>query len=57
MIAILHHQNPETLSMLLKAGANGRLKSDEGKTAFDYAQQDEDLKGSDAYRQLLEAAK
>jgi len=33
---------------LLKAGANAKAKSKYGKTAFDYAQDNEKLKGTDA---------
>ena len=37
---------------LLDEGADGRAKSNSGQTPFDYAEYNEDLKGSDAYRAL-----
>jgi len=40
----------------LKAGADAKAKDKLGKTAFDYAQANEKLKGTDAYRQLQEAS-
>ena len=48
--------NLRVITTLLKAGADGKALSNEGKTAFDYAQDNESLKGTDAYRQLLEAS-
>jgi hypothetical protein len=38
MWATRHNGNPEVILTLLKAGADVKAKSDEGKTAFDYAQ-------------------
>ena len=46
----------EVISTLLKTGADGKAKDNEGKTAFDYAQDNEKLKGTDAYRQLQKAS-
>ncbi len=55
MAAAGFNQNPEVVLTLLKAGADGKAKSKEGKTAFDYAQYNEKLKGTDAYWKLNEA--
>jgi ankyrin repeat protein len=51
------HNNPnrDVITALLKAGANPKLKSDEGKTAFDYAEKNEKAKGTDAYWELKKA--
>jgi len=40
---------------LLDEGADGRAKSNSGRTPFDYAEYNEDLKGSDACRALQDA--
>jgi len=56
MYAAAFNQNPEVITTLLKAGADGKAKSNERKTAFDYAQGNEKLKGTDAYRQLQQAS-
>jgi ankyrin repeat protein len=55
MYAAGNNQNPEVITTLLKAGADGKAKSTDGKTAFDYAQANEKLKGTDAYWKLTEA--
>jgi ankyrin repeat protein len=52
MKAALSNPNPEVISVLLKAGADAKLMNAHGKTAFDYAQENEKLKGTDAYLQL-----
>jgi ankyrin repeat protein len=57
MAAARDNQNPEVITILLKAGADGKAKSSAGKTAFDYAQGNAKLKGTDAYRKLQEASK
>ena len=49
--------NPEIIKILLAAGADGRLKNLDGATAFDVAEENEKLKGSDAYWSLKTAAK
>lgn len=49
MIAAQRTANPEIVKTLLKAGANGRLKSYEGKTAFDYARDNDSIRLTDAY--------
>ena len=57
MWAAWHNQNPEVVAVLLKADADGKAKSNEGKTAFDYAKNNDKLKGTDALKQLEEASK
>jgi ankyrin repeat protein len=51
MAAAYGNPNPEVITTLLKAGADAKAKNSEGKTAFDYAQSNEKLKGTDAYWQ------
>ena len=48
--------NPEVITVLLKAGANAKLKSNKGKTAFDYAEGNEKVNGTDDYLELQKAA-
>lgn len=55
MIAAKYNSNPEVISTLLKAGADAKVKDKAGKTAFDCAQENDDLKGTDAYLQLQQA--
>ncbi len=50
------NMNPEVITTLLKAGADAKAKDNYGETAFGYAQNNEKLKGTDAYRQLQEAS-
>ena len=52
--AAANNQNPEVVTALLNAGADAKAKDGAGKTAFDYAQSNEKLKGTDAYRKLNE---
>jgi ankyrin repeat protein len=52
MLAAQSNSNPEVIITLLGAGANPRLKSIEGKTAFDYAEKNEKVKGTEAYLEL-----
>jgi len=56
MDAAMNNHNPEVITTLLKAGADAKAKDSAGKTAFDYAQNNEKLKGTDAYRKLQEAS-
>jgi ankyrin repeat protein len=58
MYAASSTQNPEVIIALLKAGADGK-KEDlaVGKTAFEWAQGNEKLKGTDALQQLEAASK
>ncbi|MGA2381590.1 MAG: hypothetical protein ABSG85_20005 [Spirochaetia bacterium] len=51
------NQKPEVITTLLKAGADAKAKDDDGKTAFDYAQSNDRLKGTDAFRRLQEASR
>jgi ankyrin repeat protein len=52
-----HFQSPEIIATLLEAGADTNAKDIAGRTAFHYAQDNEKLKGTDAYRQLQKASK
>jgi hypothetical protein len=52
MYAARNNTNPEVLSVLLKAGADGKARDSSGKTAYDCAQDNKRLKGTDAYRKL-----
>ena len=56
MAAASYTENPEVIPTLLKAGADAKAKNKAGHTAFDYAQYNEKLKGTDAYRQLQRAS-
>ena len=49
--------NPEVITTLLKAGANAKVKDNDGKTALDYAKKNDKLEGTDALKQLEEASK
>ena len=49
------NENPEVISLLLRAGADPDLRDDDGKTALDYARENEALQGTDALK-ALEAA-
>jgi serine/threonine protein kinase len=46
--------NPEVIMALLEAGADPTAKDRHNKTAFEYAQKNASLRGTDAYRQLQE---
>lgn len=48
-------ENPEVIIALLKAGADAKAKDNSGKTAFDYAKNNEKLIGTDVYWRLNEA--
>jgi hypothetical protein len=45
------------ISTLLKAGADAKAMDRKGKTAFDYAQSNYKMKGTDALKQLEQASK
>ena len=47
--------NPEAITALLRAGADGKLKDNSGKTAFDYVAGNEELIGVDLYKVLDKA--
>ena len=51
------NSNPEVVTVLLKAGADAKAKNKAGQTAFDYAKYNQNLKGTDAHKQLEEASK
>ena len=55
MLAAANNKNPEVIMALLKAGANAKAKDYEGNTAFDYAQANANLKGTNGYWKLNEA--
>jgi ankyrin repeat protein len=57
MVAARYNQSPEVIATLLKAGADAKAKDSVGKTAFDYAQGNAKLKGTDALKKLEEASK
>ena len=46
---------PEAIATLIEAGADGKAKNKDGRTPFDLAEDNEQLKGTEAYR-LLKAA-
>jgi ankyrin repeat protein len=48
-------ENPEVISLLLRAGADPDLRDDYGKTALDYARKNELLQGTDALKALKAA--
>ena len=52
MLAADGNDNTEVIKILIAAWADGKLKSSEGKTAFDYAKDNKNIVGTDAYWQL-----
>lgn len=57
MFAAMYSTNPEIVLTLLKAGADGRLLSFKGLSAFDYADRNPSLKGTQAWQELSNARK
>lgn len=55
MVAARYTDNPEVITVLLEAGADGTLTSDEGKTAFNYAEENDHLKNTKQYWKLNDA--
>lgn len=55
MMAATYCESPDVILALLEAGADGKLKSQDGMTAFDYANDNESIKGTDVYWLLNEA--
>ena len=59
MTALMHaaeyNKNPNVITTLLNVGANAKLKSNEGKTALDYAEANPKIKGTAAYEALKNA--
>jgi ankyrin repeat protein len=47
--------NADGITAVLKAGANGKARNDDGNTPFDLAKDNDKLDGTDAYRMLNEA--
>ena len=41
---------------MLEAGADANVKSDDGKTALDFAKENESVMNTDAYQKLVEAS-
>jgi ankyrin repeat protein len=54
MWAAVANRNPEVIMALLKTGANPKIRSNEGQTAFDYAKYNTKLKSSEVYLELYE---
>jgi ankyrin repeat protein len=54
LISAAKSNGPEVLSLLLEHGADANMTDKVGKKAIDYASENEKLKGTDAYRLLLE---
>ena len=52
LISAAQKGNAETVNLLLDAGADAKAKDNSGKTAFDYASENEKLKGSDTLKRL-----
>ena len=55
MYAAKYNENPDVITTLLNAGADAKAKSIEGKTAFDYAQNNHKIKGTKVYWDLNNA--
>ena len=49
-----NNTNPSVIKALIEGGANPGARDDDGKFPFDYAKDNEALKGTDAYRLLKE---
>lgn len=56
ILAAANNTNPEVITALLKARADAKLKDDSGKIALDYAKENKNLKGTDAYWKLVDAS-
>ena len=54
--AAMYSENPEVISVLLKAGADPNAKDEFGKTVLDYAKENESIKGTPVYWKLNEAS-
>jgi len=53
-VAAYNNPTPEVLKVLIEAGADAKAKSNVGKTALDYARENEKLKDSGALKLLEE---
>ena len=49
------NENPDIITILIESGADGKMTDSEGKTAFDYSKDNENLKDTNAYSQLSDA--
>jgi hypothetical protein len=49
------NSNPDVISALIEAGADGSIEDNDGKTPFDFAKNNEAIKNTDAYWALNEA--
>jgi len=56
MVGARANEDPEVVIVLLNAGANGKLKSSDDMTAFDYGAGNDKLKGANALKALQAAA-
>ena len=56
MTAAAFNANPEVITALLKLGADPKAKDSSGKTALDYAKENEKLKNTDAFWKLNDAS-
>lgn len=54
-IAAIFSETPEVVALLLEQGASPTVRDKKGKTPFDYAKENEYLRGSDVYWRLNEA--
>ena len=54
-LAAGHSRNPEVVLMLINYGADGRAETVGGKTPWDYAQDNEALKDTEAWEALIKA--
>jgi len=57
IMAAYSNPTPAVVLALLAAGANPRLRSDAGRTAFEYAQDNDGLRGTEALRRLKAAGR
>jgi len=55
MMAAQETVDPEIITALLNAGADGSLRDDDDNTAYDYAKENENLKGTKQYWDLNDA--
>ncbi len=46
---------PDNIAALLDAGASGSVKTENGRTAFDLAEYNDEVNGTDAYQALKDA--
>ena len=56
ILAARYNQTLEVITTLLTAGADTKVMNIDGKTAWDYAQDNEAVKGTDVLKRLQEAS-